>query len=62
MRLRELIKNNDISRNGARAEDVKICEKCGEMIVGEYDYVQTKRHTKIYFHKDMKCWRGKRDG
>ena len=27
----------------ARAEDVKICERCGEMIVGEYDYVQTRR-------------------
>ncbi len=41
--------------NEAKAEDVKICEVCGKMIVGEYDYVHTKRHTKIYFHKGMKC-------
>ena len=45
----------------ARAEDVKICERCGEMIIGEYDYVQTRRHTKLYFHKGMKCRRRKED-
>ncbi len=26
--------------NQAKAEDVKICEICGKMIVGEYDYIQ----------------------
>lgn len=52
-----MIKDNNISRNEARAEDVKICERCGEMIVGEYDYVQTRRHTTLYFHKGMKCRR-----
>lgn len=52
-----MIKDNNILRNEARAEDVKICERCSEMIVGEYDYVQTRRHTKLYFHKGMKCRR-----
>lgn len=44
----------------AKAEHVKICGKCGEMIIGEYDYVKTKRNTKIYFHKGMKCGRRKK--
>lgn len=52
-----MIKDNNISRNEARAEDVKICDRCGEMIVGEYDCVQTRRHTTLYFHKGMKCRR-----
>lgn len=39
----------------ARDEDMKICEKCGKIIIGEYDFVQTKRRTKLYFHKGMKC-------
>lgn len=51
---KKLTKNNDILRHYAKAEDVKICRKCGEMIVGEYDFVQTKRGTKLYFHKGMK--------
>lgn len=50
-----MIKDNNIPRNEARAEDVKICERCGEMIVGEYDYIQTRRGTKLYFCKGMKC-------
>ncbi len=54
-----MIKDNNIPRNEARVEDVKICERCGEMIVGEYDYIQTRRHTKLYFHKGMKCRRKK---
>ena len=41
----------------ARAEDVKICEVCGRMIVGEYDWVLTRRITKLYFCKGMKCGR-----
>ena len=43
--------------NWARAEDVKICNICGKMIIGEYDYTLTKRKTKIFFHKGMKCGR-----
>lgn len=41
--------------NLAKAEDVRICGICGKMIIGEYDYNVTKRRTKIYFHKGMKC-------
>jgi len=43
----------------ARAEDVKICEVCGKTIVGEYDWVLTRRRTKLYFCKGMKCKRSK---
>lgn len=43
----------------ARAEDVKICEICGKMIIGEYDWIQTRRRTKLYFYKGMKCRRKK---
>lgn len=39
----------------AKAEDVKICSLCGEMIVGDYDYVRTRRKTEMFFHKGMKC-------
>lgn len=46
----------------ARAEDVRTCDLCGEMILGEYDYVRTKRKTDLYFHKDMSCRKGKTDG
>lgn len=42
-------------REPAKAEDVKICDICGEMIIGEYDYVRTKRGTELYFHKGMSC-------
>ena len=42
-----------------RAEDVKICEICGKMIIGEYDWIQTRRRTKLYFCKGMKCRRKK---
>ncbi len=53
--MRKLTKGNNASRDKARAEDVKICDKCGEMIIGEFDHIQTRRGTKIYFHKGMKC-------
>lgn len=43
----------------ARAEDVKICHLCGELIVGDYDYVRTRRGTQMYFCKGMKCRKGK---
>lgn len=37
------------------ADDAKICSLCGELIIGDYDYVRTKRLTEMYFHKGMKC-------
>lgn len=43
----------------ARAEDAKICHLCGELIVGDYDYVRTRRGTQMYFCKGMKCRKGK---
>lgn len=46
----------------AIAEEAKICERCGEIIIGEYDFVRTRRGTEIYFHKSMKCAGGKRNG
>lgn len=39
----------------ARVEDVKICALCGKMIIGDYDYVRTRRRTELYFCKSMKC-------
>ena len=42
-------------REPAKAEDVKICNLCGEMIIGDYDYVRTRRKTEMYFHKGMSC-------
>ncbi len=43
-----------------KADDAKIClHLCGELIVGDYDYVRTRRHTEMYFHKGMKCRKGK---
>lgn len=43
----------------AKAEDAKICHLCGELIVGDYDYVRTRRGTQMYFCKGMKCRKGK---
>ena len=42
-----------------KADDAKICYLCGELIVGDYEYVRTKRRTEMYFHKGMKCRKGK---
>ena len=53
-------KGDHMKKEGSvRAEDVKICEICGKMIIGEYDWIQTRRRTKLYFCKGMKC-RGKK--
>ena len=43
----------------ARAEDVRMCDLCGEMILGEYDCVRTRRKTNLYFCKNMNCRKGK---
>lgn len=45
----------DTEHRSSKAEEVKICDICGEMIIGEYDYVRTKRRTELYFHKGMSC-------
>lgn len=45
-----------------KAEDVKMCDLCGKMIIGEYDYIRTRRRTELYFHKGMKCRKGERNG
>lgn len=50
-----VMKKNKVEPRSAKAEEVKICDICGEMIIGEYDYVQTKRRTELYFHKGMSC-------
>lgn len=39
--------------NKAVLDDVKICSLCGEQIVGDYEYIRTKRRTEMYFHKGM---------
>jgi hypothetical protein len=55
-------KKNKAEPRSAKAEEVKICDICGEMIIGEYDYVRTKRRTELYFHKGMSCRKEKRRG
>lgn len=50
-------KNKDIEP--LKADDAKICHLCGELIIGDYNYVWTKRRTEMYFHKGMKCRKGK---
>lgn len=42
-----------------KADDAKTCSLCGELIVGDYDYVLTRRRTEMYFHKGVKCGKGK---
>ena len=49
------MKKNKSEPRSAKAEEVKICDICGEMIIGEYDYVRTKRGAELYFHKGMSC-------
>ena len=39
----------------AKEEDVLICARCGEQIIGDYDYVKTRRRTEMYFHKCLTC-------
>lgn len=39
----------------AKEEDVLICARCGEQIIGDYDYVKTRRRTEMYFHKGLTC-------
>lgn len=39
----------------AKEEDVLICAGCGEQIIGDYDYVKTRRRTEMYFHKGLTC-------
>ena len=38
----------DTEPRSAKAEEVKICDICGEMIIREYDYVRTRRKTELY--------------
>lgn len=42
-----------------KADDAKFCSLCGELIIGDYDCVCTRRRTEMYFHKGMKCRKGK---
>lgn len=48
----------------AKAEEGKErnCDKCGRPIIGEYDFIKTRRGTKMYFHKGMKCGGRKHSG
>lgn len=43
------------SMEKAKAEDVKICSLCGQMIIGDYEMVRTRRRTTMYFCKGMQC-------
>lgn len=38
---------------------VYICSSCGREIIGDFEYIKTKRGTELYFCKDMRCKDGK---
>lgn len=58
-------KKNKAEPRSAKAEDVKICDSCGEMIIGEYDYVRTRRKDRVVFpqrhelQEGVKAWDGR---
>lgn len=54
------MKKNKAEHRSAKAEEVKICDLCGEMIIGDYDYVRTRQKTEMYFHKGMSCRKEKK--
>jgi len=41
-------------------DDAKLCANCGKVLIGEYDYVKTKRGTEMYFCKGLRCGRAKK--
>lgn len=45
-------KKEDSKKNG-----VYICSSCGREIIGDFEYIKTRRGTEIYFCKDMRCRR-----
>lgn len=49
-----------MKKQANKKEGVKTCALCGREILGDYDYVKTKRKTEMYFHKDMECQKGKK--
>ena len=49
------MKKKKEEKKQVKADDAKICSLCGELIVGDFDYICTKRQTEMYFHKGMKC-------
>ncbi len=52
---------NEKNKQKKQAE-VKTCALCGREILGDYDYVKTKRKTEMYFHKGMECQDGGKNG
>lgn len=42
-----------------KKNEVHICSSCGREIIGDFEYVKTKRGTELYFCKDMRCKHGK---
>lgn len=39
--------------------DIKYCAICGKEIIGEYEYIKTKRGNEMYIHK--KCAKGDKE-
>lgn len=57
----DVMKKNNQEVEKAKAEDVRICALCGRTIIGDYDYIQTRRGTEMYFCKGMKCRKGNKN-
>jgi len=44
-------------KENPKKNEVHICSYCGREIIGDYEYIKTKRGTELYFCKDMRCRR-----
>lgn len=42
-----------------KKNEVHICSYCGREIIGDFEYIKTKRGTELYFCKGMRCRHGK---
>ena len=48
-------------KENPKKNEVHICSYCGREIIGDFEYVKTKRGTEMYFCKGMRCRRGKNE-
>lgn len=56
----ERMKSSAMKKRELAPDDAKLCANCGKMLIGEYDYVKTKRGTEMYFCKGLACGRTKK--
>ena len=54
------MKSSAMKKKEQTSDDEKLCANCGKMLIGEYDYLKTKRRTEMYFCKGLSCGRTKK--